>query len=202
MSNDTTPNYPEIDKIANLFTQFKTSKNVVNMNDILKRIRILHGMMCLSKQKKMNDIVKLSNGEEIKTMCFDISMYDSLIDTVRKLINQCEHYLERDLVDMKQSGGGMKDTPHLINFYSDTCSACSFFEPIWKDVESLSNKVGLSSQSIECGEDLGIQQKYNIAEFPTIRLYSGTQMNQYSGPHSLQSIGEWIKELTEINIIP
>jgi thiol-disulfide isomerase/thioredoxin len=73
----------------------------------------------------------------------------------------------------------------LILFYSDNCSYCKAFKPVWKDIQSS----GLvSTSAVNCGGGGLMCKWYGIQALPTIMVTKGFTQYPYKGERTKNEI--------------
>lgn len=85
------------------------------------------------------------------------------------------------------------DLPVLVDFYSDSCTACKKLVPVLYQAEELYGerfyfyKVNLNFES-------ELAEKYEILSVPTLIIFkNGQEAGRQTGAQELQELVEWLK---------
>ncbi|PVU99281.1 hypothetical protein BB559_000320 [Furculomyces boomerangus] len=85
--------------------------------------------------------------------------------------------------------------PYFIKFFSPRCSHCITLAPTWLKLSEKTGKdIGIGE--VNCIKHYNFCNSKKISGYPTLQLFDGTQMKQYSGNRSLESLADFALRLT------
>jgi len=181
-----------------------------NQEDLYKSVvdlRSIHGEMLGGFYKNLD---KDLNNHQNK---LELSFFDSMIDTTRKVLQLAEskfnmnNSLPSQVVNTQQNGGtkydinNFKDKPMLMLFHAKWCGHCVQFMPSWLKLKggyadhSKINMVEISDKNAS------LIKEYNINGFPTIKLYDGKKFHDYNGGRDINNIREFVNHKLKMQAI-
>ncbi len=186
------------------------SKNLESYNQeklysAIVDLRNIHGNMIGGFYKNLDKNLNDS------TVRMELSFFDSMIDTTRKVLQLAESKFNLNEpnnfnitqnggdVSNKQSGGvpksdkeeQYKKKPMLMLFWADWCGHCHHFMPTFEKL----NIVKVSDKEKDLIEE------YKIDGFPTLKLYDGKKFHEYSGGRDINNIRDFVNDVLKTDAI-
>lgn len=90
---------------------------------------------------------------------------------------------------------GGKSSKDLYLFKAEWCGHCKAFKDDWNKLQNdseLKNKINFIT--MDANQDAAHIKEWNIDGYPTIILKSGNKATEYSGPHKIDAIKEFISK--------
>ena len=194
------------------------SKNLENYNQeqlytSIVELRNMHGDMLGGFYKNLGNNL---NNQETK---LELSFLDSMIDTTRKVLQLAESKFnhndtnqmkggalnsdtEDEKLDKKSKYNDYKTTPILFLFSAKWCGHCHHFMPTFEKLRrEYVDKKKLKVLNIDEEKNRDLVEKYGIEGFPTIKLYDGKELHEYTGGRDINNIREYVNKKLKINAI-
>lgn len=208
-----------LNKIINLnneFKLYKKNKNTENMYVVLYKMRVLHGVMITRLNKYSNKLYNDIGNVKSKEY-YNLSVYSSLIDSAKELINKAENHLQEQVSygnnkkmeknnDLFQSvlstdieNEPKESTPQLVLFFTTWCGYSRRFMPVWDELKKEMNgsNVNINIVEVDCEKDKQKCIKYNIRGYPSVKLFVDDQEIEYNGSRNVESIKKFILQYCE-----
>jgi protein disulfide-isomerase-like protein len=196
------------------------SKNIENYSQeqlytSIVELRNMHGDMLGGFYKNLgNDL----NSQDTKV---ELSFLDSMIDTTRKVLQLAESKFNYNDANINQMKGGNADSdaennklvkkskyddyktkPILFLFSAKWCGHCHHFMPTFEKLKQEytdDSKIKIINIDEEKNRDL--VEKYGVEGFPTLKLYDGKQLYEYTGGRDINNIREFVNKKLKTNAI-
>ena len=133
------------------------------------------------------------NSGELKKLIKELHIVrDSTITYMRHNIDICERYIN----DQPQEN---KEFPLVMLFYSETCTHCNSFKPIWNEFKRITNKKLLS---VKQTNDHQMMKKYDISGVPTILLFPTSYDTniEYKNDRNIDDLCHFVNTILKSNI--
>ena len=176
-----------MDSFQNNYTKvidYSNNLEKYNQEELYKSVvdlRSIHGEMLGGFYKNLD---KDLNNQQNK---LELSFFDSMIDTTRKVLQLAEskfnmnNTLPPQIVQTQQNGGtkynmnDFKEKPMLMLFHAKWCGHCVHFMPTWLKLKggyADHKKINMVEIS---DKNASLIKEYGINGFPTIKLYDGNK---------------------------
>ena len=193
------------------------SKNIENYNQeqlysSIVDLRNMHGDMLGGFYKNLG--TDLNNNDSK----LELSFLDSMIDNTRKVLQLAESKFNfnnanpnlvmkggkhEDKIEPKKGGkyDDYKNKPILFLFHADWCGHCHHFMPTFEKLRqeyvdsSILKVVKISDTNRE------LVEKYQIGGYPTIKLYDGNDVVEYTGGRDINNIREFVNHKLKLKAI-
>jgi len=194
-------------KFNSLAEQFNKTSSQSEQIKLVKDMRIIMGKVV---KLFFNDIKQTKqNIDEEKY--YNLSILDSNIVNMRKVINDAEKViidivkddnttnshnqiikktLDKKTLDKKDFN---IDIPTMILFYSDGCTYCKQFKPIWDEFIDKNNNLQINL--VETDNSV-LMNKYEISAVPTIKYIDGDKIIEYNGSRTDDALLKFVKSMT------
>jgi len=190
------------------------SKNVENYNqeqlyNSIVELRSMHGEMLGGFYKNLgNDL----NQHDTKV---ELSFLDSMIDTTRKVLQLAESKFNysnntNNITKLNTMKGGevkskyedYKTKPILFLFSAKWCGHCHHFMPTFEKLkQEYVDDSKLKVLNIDEAKNRDLVEKYQIEGFPTLKLYDGKKLHEYTGGRDINNIREFVNNKLKIKAI-
>jgi thiol-disulfide isomerase/thioredoxin len=190
------------------------SKNVENYNqeqlyNSIVELRSMHGEMLGGFYKNLgNDL----NQHDTKV---ELSFLDSMIDTTRKVLQLAESKFNysnntNNISNLNTMKGGevkskyedYKTKPILFLFSAKWCGHCHHFMPTFEKLKhEYVDDSKLKVLNIDEAKNRDLVEKYQIEGFPTLKLYDGKKLHEYTGGRDINNIREFVNNKLKIKAI-
>jgi thiol-disulfide isomerase/thioredoxin len=190
------------------------SKNVENYNqeqlyNSIVELRSMHGEMLGGFYKNLgNDL----NQHDTKV---ELSFLDSMIDTTRKVLQLAESKFNysnntNNISNLNTMKGGevkskyedYKTKPILFLFSAKWCGHCHHFMPTFEKLkQEYVDDSKLKVLNIDEAKNRDLVEKYQIEGFPTLKLYDGKKLHEYTGGRDINNIREFVNNKLKIKAI-
>lgn len=209
-----------LNKIISLNKEFnilKKKKDIKSMYVILYKMRVLHGVMLTRINKYSGELYNEINNNKIKSKeYYNLSVYNSLIDSAKELINNAENHLQHKVLEnnkkelsnntyfeletnLKDDPNNNKlnnDKPCLILYYTEWCGFSRQFLPVWDDLEKdiKNTDINIDLIKIDCEKNKDKCINNNIRGYPTVVLEVNGKKIEYKSMRNVESIKKFIIE--------
>ena len=88
----------------------------------------------------------------------------------------------------------------MVLFFVNWCPHCKTFKPIWEKATSELNNTSVNDKnvrfvSVDCEEKPELGEKYNVEGYPTIKVFTEGNVQEYDGDRSLSGIKSYVNGL-------
>jgi thiol-disulfide isomerase/thioredoxin len=199
------------------------SKNIENYDqkqlyDSIINLRSMHGDMLGGFYKNLgNDL----NNQDTK---LELSFLDSMIDTTRKVLQLAESKFNYNETNQVMKGGALKEKeedevdekpkkkesnydeyrkkPILYAFTAKWCGHCQHFGPTFAKLRSeYVDSNLLLTVSVDEEKNRDLVELHGIEGFPTIQLFDGKKLHEYSGGRDINNIREFVNSTLKVKAI-
>ena len=110
-----------------------------------------------------------------------------------------EYYNTEGFYAQTLTGEGNEQTKVLL-FYAPWCPHCKSLmegdQAVWNTLKSNKSTESLTFEEVNCDENKELANKYNVKDLPTIKLIKGNEVKTYKGDRSLNSIEQFLSDIT------
>ena len=88
----------------------------------------------------------------------------------------------------------------MVLFFVNWCPHCKTFKPTWEKASSELNNTTVNGKSVrfvsvDCEEKPELGEKYNVEGYPTIKVFTEGNVEEYDGDRSLSGIKSYVNSL-------
>ena len=88
----------------------------------------------------------------------------------------------------------------MVLFFVNWCPHCKTVKPIWEKATSELNNTSVNGKnvrfvSVDCEEKPELGEKYNVEGYPTIKVFTEGNVQEYDGDRSLSGIKSYLNGL-------
>ena len=193
------------------------SKNIENYDqkqlyDSIIDLRAMHGEMLGGFYKNLGHDL---NNQDTK---LELSFLDSMIDTTRKVLQLAEskfNYNDTNpqaVTNNVMKGGAKKEAeskydeyrkkPILYAFTAKWCGHCQHFGPTFAKLrnEYVDSNL-LLTVNVDEEKNRDLVELHGIEGFPTIQLFDGKKLHEYSGGRDINNIREFVNSTLKVKAI-
>ena len=207
--------------LSKQFNAHKKDNDIDKMYVVLYRMRVLHGVMLVRLNKYSDKLWHQMKNRKEKTVSreyYNLSIYSSLIDSAKELVNNAENHLQKIIshenkselqilepelepesepeleTDIENIYKDNISKPKFILFHVNWCGHCQNFLPIWKQFEKEMNGKNIHIEHIDCDENQEMCEKFKVKGYPTAILTMGKEIIEYDKPRTIKALKEFISE--------
>ena len=86
----------------------------------------------------------------------------------------------------------MNNNKSVMFFFAPWCGHCNSFKPTWNKFKTYLDNHDIKYKEIDYEENSSLCDKYNIQGFPTVLIDNNSNIEEYVGNRTYESLVSWV----------